>query len=80
MKAHGKFLIKGTLGKPVEMCGSDSFLSLDGRHCLRNHFKTMIEASKKNPRIIGFNIYKGELSYKDTEIIGHKVFNSMNKD
>lgn len=81
MKAHGKFLIKGTSGNPIEMCGSDSFVTLDGRNSLRNHFKTMtqkadvLKSNRPHLNLVGFKIFKGELSYKDTEVIGYKAFN-----
>ncbi len=78
MKAYGKFLIKGTTGKPIEMCGSDSLVVLDGRHSLRNHFRTMEERYHKvklfSKNVCGFLIYKGVFSLEETEVIGRKNY------
>jgi hypothetical protein len=76
MKAYGKFLMKGTTGKPIEMCGSDSLVILDGRHSLKSHFRTMEERYHKVKllNVCGFLIYKGVLSLRKAEVIGRKNY------
>lgn len=73
MKAYGIILQVGLKGNPIELCGSDALVQLDGRCSLDTHFNTMMDEMKKkrslHKSICGFHIYMGEFSLKETEII-----------
>lgn len=51
--------------KPIDMCGSDSVVYLDGRKTIRNLIEDVIKVYEKHSNknsIIKFQIYKGEIN------------------